>query len=395
MRIGFDATVLDPATRYTGAGQYAEKLLQLLPGLAPDDEFVLYGSPPTDGFAELPANATWHPTPHVPLGRLSALASHLLVLPRLIRDDRLDLLHVPTVHTRPSLSPVPRRQRCPLIVTLHDLIPMTYYGRVDKPLPWRMRMYYRWNLSAAKKAQRIITVSESARTEILANLRLRPDRIVAIHNGVDFSSSNDPPELQDAELPSGDAPYILFGGSFEPRKNLMRLIEAFDLATHQGLSHNLVMIVDSGSGHAEQVVKRARRLSCADRLRFMSGLDGPTLRAVYREATTFAFPTLSEGFGLPPLQAMASGVPVIASDIPVMREVLGEAAYYVDPYSPLDIANALTALGSDDSLRDELADAGRKRAAGFSWEETARRTLDVYRSVVGEASAVVAVGGAP
>ncbi|MFQ5472113.1 MAG: hypothetical protein ACE5FA_04410, partial [Dehalococcoidia bacterium] len=124
MRIGFDATVLAPAARYTGTGQYAEKLLQLLPRLAPDDDFVLYGSPPIGDLAELPANATWHPIPRLPLGRLSALASHLLVLPRLVRHDRLDLLHVPTVHTRPSFPPVPRTQACPLVVTLHDLIPL-------------------------------------------------------------------------------------------------------------------------------------------------------------------------------------------------------------------------------------------------------------------------------
>ncbi|MFQ5472804.1 MAG: glycosyltransferase family 4 protein, partial [Dehalococcoidia bacterium] len=248
------------------------------------------------------------------------------------------------------------------------------------------------NLNAVRKAQRIITVSDTARTEMLATLRLPPDRVVAIHNGVDFSATEASSAALDWEPPNGDAPYVLFGGSFEPRKNLMRLIEAFDLAAHRGLIHDLVMIVDSGSGHAHRVMNRARRLPCADRLHFLSGLDEPALRAVYREATIFAFPTLSEGFGLPPLQAMASGVPVIASDIPIMREVLGEAAYYIDPYSPSDIADALMALGSDGPLCERLATAGRRRAADFTWEETAKRTLDVYRSAVGAAPPLVAAG---
>ncbi len=379
MRIGFDATVLAPATRHTGTGQYTEKLIGLLPVLAPEDEFILYGTSPGSDF-ELPTNLTWHPIANLHFGRLSALMGHLIALPRLAREDGLDLLHVPTVHTRASLPPVPRRLPCPLVVTLHDLIPTTYYGRSGEPLPWRMRMYYRWNLNGVQKAQRIITVSESSRADILDALNVPCDRVVAIHNGVDFGSSNS------ATLPwnlaDGEERYILFGGSFEPRKNLTRLIEAFDSAVEAGLDHHLVMIVDSGSGHAERVRANASRLSCAERLHFFSRLDEPTIRAVYHGASVFVFPTLAEGFGLPPLQALACGVPVIASDLPVTHEVLGDAAYYVDPYSVTDIADALITVSSDASLREELAAAGPQRAAGFTWEETARRTLDVYRSVV-------------
>jgi len=379
MRIGFDATVLAPASRYTGTGQYAEKLIGLLPVLAPEDEFILYGTSPGSDF-ELPTNVTWRSIADLPFGRLSALMGHLIALPRLAREDDLDLLHVPTVHTRASLPPVPRRLPCPLVVTLHDLIPTTYYGRSGEPLPWRMRMYYRWNLNAVQKAQRVITVSESSRMDILKELRVSADLVVAIHNGVDFGYSNN--AVTPWKLAGEEGPYILFGGSFEPRKNLTRLIEAFDSAVKAGLEHHLVMIVDSASGHAEKVRANADRLSCAGRLHFLSGLDELTLRAVYRGASLFVFPTLAEGFGLPPLQALACGVPVIASDLGVTREVLGDAAYYVDPYSVTDIAESLIALCSDASLREELAAAGPQRAAGFTWEETARRTRDVYRSVV-------------
>jgi alpha-1,3-rhamnosyl/mannosyltransferase len=268
------------------------------------------------------------------------------------------------------------------VVTLHDLIPLNYYGRLDKPLPWRLRAFYRWNLNSALKAQRIITVSESSRAEILSTLGLTPDRVVAIHNGVDFAPAAGRATTVDWKPPHGDAPYVLFGGSFEPRKNLPRLLEAFDAAVQAGLKHHLLMIVDSASGHAQPVIDRAQSLACAERLHFLSGLDEPTIQAVYRGADVFIFPTLSEGFGLPPLQAMACGVPVIASDLPVMREVLGDAAHYVDPHSIGDITRSLMAVTSDDSIRQGLSGAGPRRAANFTWEATARQTLEVYRSVV-------------
>ncbi|HSP56073.1 MAG TPA: glycosyltransferase family 1 protein, partial [Dehalococcoidia bacterium] len=381
MRIGFDATVLSPGTRHTGMGQYAENLLRVLPGLAPDDEFVLYGSPPAAGFPPAARNVTWHEVGRLPIGRLSTLVGHLVLVPRLARRHRLDLLHVPAVHTRASLPPVPRRLPCPLVVTLHDLIPMNYYGRADKPLPWRLRTYYRWNLNSALKAQTIITVSENSRSEILDTLHVPTGRVVAIHNGIDQSwreGSEEPgPDFQ---LPDG--PYVLFGGSFEPRKNLSRLLRAFDQACRDGLSNRLVMIVDAGSAHADPVMDLARSLPCAGRLTFLSGLDEPSIRAVYRSADAFVFPTLSEGFGLPPLQALACGVPVIASDIPVMREVLGDAASYFDPYSVEQMAHALASVTGDASLRRGLAAAGPARASAVSWEAAGRATLEVYRSVV-------------
>ncbi|HSP54343.1 MAG TPA: glycosyltransferase family 1 protein [Dehalococcoidia bacterium] len=381
MRIGFDATVLSPGTRYTGMGQYAEGLLRVLPRLAPNDDFLVYGTPPDSTLRMPRSNVTWHPVGRLPIGRLSTLVGHLVLLPRLAHRHRLDVLHVPAVHTRASLPPVPRRLLCPLVVTLHDLIPMNYYGRADKPLPWRLRTYYRWNLNSALKAQKIITVSESSRSEILDTLHVPPGRVVAIHNGIDPSwrSGEEEPAL---DLQSPDGPYILFGGSFEPRKNLPRLLRAFDQACKAGLSHRLVMIVDAGSAHAGPVMELARNLSCAIRLTFLSRLDESSIRAVYRGADAFVFPTLSEGFGLPPLQALACSVPVIASDIPVMREILGDAACYVDPYSVDDMARALNSITSDHALRCRLATGGPKRAAAFSWEAAGRSTLEVYRSVV-------------
>jgi glycosyltransferase involved in cell wall biosynthesis len=378
MRIGFDGSVLSSGTRYTGTGQYAQKLLEVMPGLARDDNFVVYGEKPDDGIRCL-SNVEWRPLRGPRIGKLSALVSHLWTLPSAVKRDRIDVLHIPTVHTRPSLPPVPRRVACPMVVTLHDVIPITYYER-HGAMPWRLRRYYRWNLGAVRRASAIITVSESARREIIETLGVADDRISTVYNGVDsgFWSSCE----NDVRNPAhGVAPYVLFGGSYEPRKNLIRLLEAFDIAVQRGLPHRLVAIVDAGSGHEGAVRAAADRLRSRDRVEFVSGLDDAILRVVYQGADMFVFPSLSEGFGLPPLQAMASGVPVIASDLPVMREVLGAAALYVDPYSPDGIANAMTRMAPGPE-RDRLVKFGREQAARYSWLAAAEQTLDVYRRVV-------------
>lgn len=376
MRIGFDASVLAPGTRYTGSGQYAEKLLQHLPSLAPRDEIIAYGPPSAAELIAPAPNLTWRVVPQLPLNRLSPLASHLAVLPGLARRDRLDVMHAPAVHTRPSLPPVPRRLPCPLIVTLHDVIPLTFYARSGHPLPRRMRMYYRWNLRAAARAARVITVSEAARQEILDTLHLDPAHVTAVHNGIDFAPGS--ATYRPVSLPDG-APYILFGGSYEPRKNLERLLRAYDAAS---VPQHLVMIVDAGSGHAGPIRALADALPCRERLHFVSGVGDGELRALYAGAQIFVFPSLAEGFGFPPLQAMACGVPVIASHIPALREVLGDAALYVDPYDVNDMTNAIQGLARDEAERKRLATLGPAQAVRFSWRETAERTLAVYREAV-------------
>ena len=381
MRIGFDATVLAAGTRYTGTGQYAENLVRVLPLLAPEDHFVLYGSPPQDLFPRIPANVTWHPMRRLPFGRVSALAGHMIVLPRMTRKDRIDVLHVPGVHTRASLPPVPRGLPCPLVVTIHDLIPMTYYAKTETPLPWRLSTFYRWNLKSAVKAQHIITVSNASRKDIIETLGLPPERITTVHNGVNPAWR---PKCGGVTWkgPTNGAPYMLFGGSFEPRKNLRRLLHAFQRAVDSGLRHHLLMVVDGDTPHAAQLRELARTLPCTDRLHFLTDLEESSLRSVYQHADAFVFPTLSEGFGLPPLQALGCGLPVIASDLPVMREVLGEAAEYFDPNSVEDMANALVRAASDRALRDRLRLAGPLQASRFTWEAAGEATLDVYRSVI-------------
>jgi glycosyltransferase involved in cell wall biosynthesis len=379
VRIGFDASVISPRTRYTGSGQYAEKLLRHLPGLASESEIIAYAQESVIRMIGPIPNLEWRLMPQLPLGRLSPVVSHLALFPGLVRRDRLDVMHVPAVHTRPSLPPVPRKLACPLVVTLHDVIPITFYEESEYPLPLRMRTYYRWNLRGLHNAACVITVSEAARQEILDTLKLDATRVLAIHNGIEFEPAPSADVTTELHL-QPDTPYILYAGAYEPRKNLARWLDAFEQAVTEGIPHHLVAIVDKGSGHESAIQQQMSRLLCRDRLHFISGLDDATLRAVYSRAQIFGFPSLAEGFGFPPLQALSCGVPVIASDIPACREVLGSAVVYVNPYDVKAMASGIVRLARDESERLKLARAGPPQAAQFSWKETANRTMAVYES---------------
>ncbi len=383
MRIGLDATVLDPSTRYTGMGEYTTRLIEHLGRLNTAHTFTVYAPPGSAPPPDLGAAMRWRPLPRLPAGKLAGLVAGLLVLPALARRDRLDLLHVPTVHTRPSKPPLPRALGRPLVVTLHDLIPITYYEATGAGMPGRSRRFYRWNLRAVQGADGLITVSETSRDDIVRVLSVPPERVQVIYHGIDFDGTPRPDDAATRRQLAIRGPYLLFGGSWEPRKNLRRLLDAFDLAIASGLDRDLVMIVERSSGHAPPLRAHAETLACRDRLRFLHDLAPDTLAAVYRGADMFVFPSLSEGFGFPPLQAMACGVPVVASAIPALREVLGDAAMYVDPYDTRAIAEALLALARDSDLRDRLAAGGPARAGRFRWEDAARSTLAVYQAVAG------------
>jgi glycosyltransferase involved in cell wall biosynthesis len=380
MRIGFDATSLAPATRYTGMGEYTARLLAALGRRRDPDTYVVYsaaGCPRPDGLG--PA-MRWVPLPRVPLGKLSAQVAHRLLLPALVRRHRLDVLHIPTVNIFASHPPVPYPLPCRLVVTLHDLIPLTYYRLRQpsgEPWPWKMRAAYRANLWAASHADRIITVSQAARDDILTCMRLPPRRVAAIHNGMDFGGAPDADDQCVLARLGVQRPYALFGGSWEPRKNLARMLHAFAIAAAEGLDHDLVLIVDGPPSSGVPACDAVR-----PRLRFLHGLPEDDLRALYRQADVFVFPSLSEGFGFPPLQAMACGVPVVASAIPALREVLGDAACYVDPRDVRSIAAGMLAAAGDAGLRDRLRTAGPRQAARYNWDDTARRTREVYAAAV-------------
>jgi glycosyltransferase involved in cell wall biosynthesis len=376
MRIGIDAWGLSGDLLATGMGQYTRHLCDSLPRLDPDVALIAYASPGEPRPVWLSERVEWRPVGRRMPGKLTALHSRLFALPGQVAIDRIDLFHETAVHMRPFFPPVPRLG-CPVVVTLHDLIPMTYYRRSS--LPIRQQLFYTWNLRRAVTADGLLTVSERSRDDITAVLHVDPARVDAIHNGVDFPPNPDGSVLERLGL---RRPYLLYAGSFEPRKNLAGALRAYRHLVDRGRPEMLVAIVERASGHRAGVMAELDGLGLSERVRLLHSLDEADLRAIYTHAEILLFPSLAEGFGFPAAQAAAVGLPVVASDLPVLREVMADAAVYVDPRSAEAMAHGITSVLSNEPLRQRLRDLGRARAALFTQDEFARRHLDLYAQVL-------------
>jgi len=379
MRVGFDASILRPDTLRTGGGRYAHGLLRGLLEEAPEgDSIVAFCLPgATEALPSHPRLTARELSP-LRLGKLSTIATYLLRLPRLVGEQGIDLFHAPFVHTRPSLPPVPSALPCPLVVTVHDVIPLTLYSG-DRSMPRKMVWFYRWNLKRALAADRIVTVSHASREDIIARTGADARSIDVVYNGIDSIEPADAPP--DPGLPGVPRPFVLCVGSVEPRKNLVRLVEAFDRAASGGLSHHLVLVADGGDRHAALVRDAVARIDHPEHVHLLRGVDDSRLAALYRAADVFAFPSLAEGFGLPPVEAMRAGTPVVASQIPALAEVLGDGAHYVDPLDVQALADGIRRCATDTMLREHLRENGIRVARRYTWAAAAQSTLAVYRQV--------------
>jgi len=286
-------------------------------------------------------------------------------------SEHLDVLHV--TYVAPVLS------RCPIVLTVHDITfatnPEWFSARdlrvLSRAVPWSIR-----------RAARVITVSEVCRQQIIERFGVPADRVVCVHNAAGPAAHAIDAEAAVKELAAlglnPNRPYVLSVGNLQPRKNLVRLIEAFRAIAKGGIDVDLVVV---GAEHyrAREVLDAAGE--AGSRVRFTGYVTDLQLAACYSRASLFALPALFEGFGIPALEAMAHGVPVVCSRAGALPEVCADAALYFDPIDLESIAGALRRGLSDGSLRDELTRKGRARAAEFSWRESAERTLSVYRSV--------------
>jgi glycosyltransferase involved in cell wall biosynthesis len=303
-------------------------------------------------------------------------AWHLLRRPRLRRSRRLryaDVVHAPSVA-------VPPKSDAPLVVTAHDAAPLIY----PETYPRRGRRFHTQGLAAAaKRADLVITVSESAAEELAAYTAIPPERMRVVPNGVDLEIAGDAQvEATRRELGLDDAPYVFWIGSLEPRKNVGTLVDAFvRWAMHTDLPHRLVLAGPAGWLEDEaSVLAPARRLG--DRVRTLGRVGDPALSALYRGADLFAFPSHHEGFGIPVLEAMAQETPVIAADIPALREIASGAAVLRSPDDPDAWVAALDNLLHDEAELSRLGKAGRARAQGYSWTRCAEETRAIYLEAV-------------
>lgn len=381
MRIGIDVTGLSPQRRYTGMGEYAYQLISHLADFDQLNNYFLI-SYAADELPDLGPNFQRVALPKHRLGKFSALFSHQIALPRLARKMRLEVLHVPWVNVRPRHPAIPWRAPCPLVVTLHDVIPLAYYRRyAPDALPWRLKIFYPLNLRLANRAACLITVSESAHQDIAHFAHIASSRVTVIYNGINFPPVHLPADVAAGRLHALGLPgrYLLYAGSYEPRKNLRGVLAGYAGAVEAGIDLPLAMIVERESGYKPALREYVKTLNLAERLIFLNSLPQFDLRLVYSNAELFLFPSFYEGFGFPPLQAMMCGVPVIAARTSSLPEVLGDAACYVDPHQPEEITQAILELLTNRAVREQLATAGPAHAARYTWRHTAAETLAVYR----------------
>jgi alpha-1,3-rhamnosyl/mannosyltransferase len=288
------------------------------------------------------------------------------------------------IHATNHAAVPPARRGQGLVVTVHDLA----FERYPALFPKRWLALYRRGLHAAiEQADAIIVPSSSVRDDLIGRHDVNTERIYVTPLGPS-PKSNSPGMIENNREELADfgitPPYILAVGTIEPRKNLVRLIQAYRRLAAEGAPQTLVLIGDDGWGTEE--LRGALAEGGPGRVVRAGGLTGNTLTTAYADADAVAYVSLYEGFGLPVLEAMSAGAPVVTSNTSALPELAGDAALLVDPEDADAIADALARILSDSSLADELRVRGLARAATFSWAATARATLDVYRRVMGESS---------
>ena len=375
MNIALDGMPL--GSRLTGIGHYTVELARNLALAAPTDSFTLISPEP-------PSEAAHEVTP-------SRLPSNLSVvnLSRGALNRRWWGIGLPLYLSRSSFDlfhgtnyEIPLWTRGPSVVTIHDLSLLLHSEAHEKRLVRRAR----WRLPLmAKFASKIITPSRSVKTEVCERFGVDSEKVVVTPEAPRsaFKRRDDTDSVIEVRKRLGiNEDFLLFVGTIEPRKNLHRLIEAFDqLLRSTSLSPKLV--IAGGQGWLmDDFTSLIRQKKLEDRICLTGYLQDEDLCALYSSCRAFVYPSLYEGFGLPPLEAMACGAPVITSRIPSLIETVASAAWLVDPYKVEELAQAMASLLSDEKLRQHYVELGRAQVKEFSWEQTAAKTLEVYRSVV-------------
>lgn len=366
MRILVNGLFLIP-NRVGGSETYLRGLLSALSQVDRENEYVLcVGPEAADTFTRLndgwrvtvsPMGSTWRP------GRL---ALEQTWLPRVASVVRADILHS-TGYTAPLMSDAIR------ITNIHDM----NYKRHPEDLAVSERLVYTTLIPlVARRSKRILALTESARSDILRWTPARPAQVVVAHAGVRTLWPGDP-RLDHVRLTEAGVkePYIVTVAAAYPHKNLRRLVTAFPLRTRNEEQVRLVLV--GLRGRADHAIRRAMA-GREPLISILGWVDDALLASLYRRAVALAFPSLYEGFGLPILEAMSLGTPVVTSGFGAMAEVAEDAAELVDPYDVGSIRAGLERVVNDQRRRDELSERGLQRAAQFSWTETARRTLAVY-----------------
>jgi glycosyltransferase involved in cell wall biosynthesis len=368
VRIGIDARKLHDF----GIGTYIRNLLRELGKMDQDTEYVILCRPQDDA-AVRAFGANFRPV--IETAGNYSLAEQIRI-PWALRRERVDLFHAPHYVLPPLVQ-------CPSVVTIHDCIHLMF----PQYLPNRWALAYaRTSITqAAKRSTRVLTVSESSKRDIQRFVDIPPGKVDVIYNSYDPRFGIEP----DAETVHRvreryqlQSEFVLYAGNVKPHKNVERLIEAFHIVRSRGLDQLKLVLIGDDISRYTALRRAVHRHQLHNYVRFLGYVPEETLAVMYRLAGAFVFPSLYEGFGLPPLEAMASGTPVVTSNVSSLPEVAGDAAELVDPYSAEAIAEGMYRVLTDHDLRATLRRRGPEHARQFSWESSVRRVREIYGQVL-------------
>ncbi len=362
-----------------GVGTYIRNVVRTLGRLDHETNYFLIGPPAkVEEIGALPPN--FHAIPLLaPERSIHGYREFRIALQRL----NCDLVHIP------NLFSVPRALPCPYVMTVHDMLEHMARAREQSGF-WRS-IYFQTTKRVLAGAARIFAVSNFTRNEIEKLFEIPSERIEVVYNAIDERFLHGHATEADRDLIARryqvTYPFLLYAGRISPHKNVVRMIEAFsalktELERDQTLPDlKLIIIGDDLSGNPD-LRRTVVRSGVQNDVRFLGFIPIEVLRIFYDEAKVFVFPSLYEGFGLPPLEAMAHGTPVVTSNVSSLPEVVGNAAVLVNPENVFEIMRALHRVLTDQPLRARMKERGYQQAAKFSWNTSVRRILEAYGQIV-------------
>ena len=374
MRVGLDGYPLSEPR--TGVGHYTLELARALALISPEDEFELVSPAPFGPDAQGEIDRANLPNLRTVNLKASSIRGHWwsMGLPLYARKAGFDVFHGTNFD-------VPFWKKGRSVVTIHDLSALLH------PDKHRARMVRRARLRlplVVRVADKIITPTDSVKREVCQRLSVKAGKVTAIPLAARAAFRPIPfgQTVTIRKQLGVEDDFLLFVGTLEPRKNLVTLLKAFEQILAEG-SFRPQLVIGGGEGWLmDESLAFMKKAAIADRLCLTGYLEDDELCALYSSCKAFIYPSVYEGFGLPPLEAMACGAPVIAGRVSALQETLGSAAQLVEPMDVEALAKAIAGLLGDNNRRKELGSEGQHQAAEFSWERTARLTLDVYRNLL-------------
>lgn len=382
--IGLDYTAA--VRQSAGIGRYTREMVDALAALSTGPNSPEYHLFVADAVRQiLPSlpgtNFTWHPT-RLSERWLTRLWYRLrLPLPVELWTGPLHLFHAPDFF----LPPVRRRTRT--VVTIYDL---SFVRQPETVMPGMLSHLTKWVPRSVAQADHVIAISEATRQDLIELYQTPPQKISVLYPAVtpDFQPVATAQELSAVrhKYGLGENPFILSVGTLQPRKNYQRLIQAFAKVADSASTALKLVIVGSKGWQYERIFAQVTQLGLTNHVHFLGFVSDADLPALYSAASLFVYPSLYEGFGIPALESLACGTPVIASNLSALPEVVGEAGLLVDPYDVDKLAAAMTRLLGDAGLRQQLKTAGLAQAAQFTWIGMATKLLEVYHTLLREES---------